>query len=414
MTLARIRQLALLLPLAFGAAISEACAAPADDGGIVAPPGRVATSLTVVPDTVRLGLGDSVQFASTVRFSDGTSEPYAASYRVIGGAAVAAGLFRAPRTAGRHRVAAECACGGKNVADTAEVSVTGFANEPPGGFTRVAEHSFDDLPRRTAVAGTQYAAPGGYWETWGARTVRVVDDATAPAAGGKVAEITWPRGLDDGEQNGTGILARFDRDYKELYVSFRFKILGGTFENQAVGTKLLGYVGYGGYERMNQFYWMLKENSYWTPTGSWGLDGPGGVRAGPFQLESRVSVFYTDHLTDGRNPNTRAVQYLSNNQGTGNTVRLGQWTHMEAHFRLNTKNADGTYNRDGVIRQWIDGRLVQSFTNVDWLTSKTAPLGDHGFWGLNFDPIWGGNSNMIKSRDDRMYLDHVYVSGVRQ
>jgi hypothetical protein len=279
----------------------------------------------------------------------------------------------------------------------------GFPNQP-AGLTRILEHSFDQMPG-TAGTGTNYIISGGHWDNWGYANTTITDDPTAPQSPTRVLQVTWPTGLDDGERQGTGIDGMFGADYGEVYISIRFKILGTTFENQNVGTKLLGYVNYGGYERDNQFYWLLKERPWATG------DGPGGIRTGPFFLESRVSYPYTQVYGTTA---VRGVQYLANNQGTGNTILPGQWVHMEAYFKLNTKNADGTYNRDGIVKQWINGVLVQSYNNADWLTPTTAPLGDHGFYGWHFDPIWGGNDGQIKSRDDNMYLDHVYISGTRQ
>ena len=41
-----------------------------------------------------------------------------------------------------------------------------------------------------------------------------------------------------------------------------------------------------------------------------------------------------------------------------------QWHCLEQHLRLNTRNADGTFNSDGLMEAWFDDELVYRQENL--------------------------------------------------
>ena len=64
---------------------------------------------------------------------------------------------------------------------------------------------------------------------------------------------------------------------------------------------------------------------------------------------------------------------------------------------------------DGIWEWWLDGVLIGSYTDVTFRTTALPA----GFFGRNYNPIWGGCCNgTAKTRDDAIYIDHMYISGI--
>ena len=65
---------------------------------------------------------------------------------------------------------------------------------------------------------------------------------------------------------------------------------------------------------------------------------------------------------------------------------------------------------NGTLKVWINGTQTHNYSNVVWRTSDAPSL----FFGRMWDPTWGGNGNVPnKSRNDFLWIDHVYISAVR-
>ena len=104
---------------------------------------------------------------------------------------------------------------------------------------------------------------------------------------------------------------------------------------------------------------------------------------------------------------TNPSEDFFDNQGQGPQFRAGTWQQVEMYFKIND---DGREN--GIFKLWINGVLVQSHNTVTMVNS--AKNANMGLYDLHFDPIWGGNAGEIKSRNDAVYLDHVFVAGISQ
>ena len=275
-------------------------------------------------------------------------------------------------------------------ADVNTIDVTGVGGEDypnePVGMTQVYHHTCDALPGAGSTATEQEVVAGGSWTLTSATGFDTISDPTAPVNGPTVLRMLWPSGLVD----GNGPSARFDcifgRSYKELYVSYHFKLPGAGspsgWEMQGTTTKMLGYLSYGKTNRRNQFF-------MWFNPLTFAVDS----EPGPWSTKS-------DFTNEYGGPD------ISQNVNTAKLIALG-WNQMELYFKLND---DGVAN--GVHRVWVNGTLVIERTNVTMVGSAFGTT--NGFYQLHFHPIWGGVNGQVKTRDDYLYLADLYASGVEQ
>ena len=63
---------------------------------------------------------------------------------------------------------------------------------------------------------------------------------------------------------------------------------------------------------------------------------------------------------------------------------------------------------NGVMDWWLDGVQIGHYTDVVFRTAQYPS----GFWGRQYDPVWGGGGGAAKTRTDYLWIDHTYLSGV--
>ena len=83
-------------------------------------------------------------------------------------------------------------------------------------------------------------------------------------------------------------------------------------------------------------------------------------------------------------------------------MTAGQWHHWEIVMEANHPD-----RRDGKLSWWIDGELAMRYDDMVY----RLPSAPRGFWRLKCNPTWGGTGE-TKTRDDRILVDHLYLSGV--
>ena len=92
-----------------------------------------------------------------------------------------------------------------------------------------------------------------------------------------------------------------------------------------------------------------------------------------------------DHLYDFQGNNPVGHRYGGESQrqhdwgqkgGLGGVLYAGRWYCVEKEYLLNTVRSDGTYDADGALRTWIDGKLVHERTGMVF---RTLPLHDPGY-----------------------------------
>ena len=368
------------------------------------PAGATVDSVVIAPSGITLAPGSSQQFTATRYFSDGSHRFDGVTFSATGGSVSTNGLYTAGASTGNFRVVATDPSSGRS--DTAQITVqaavapptggSGNAGYPhlPSGFERVCENSFDGIPGQGR--GTEYVVPGGHWSTSRSEDMAVVTD---PQTSSSVLRLTFPAGMHDGVSPHARFDCAFGHPYKELYVSWRVKIPTPDFENQiAPGVKLLGYISYGNTDYDNQFFLQMMSTQ---DVGAWSQSHFSTVQSGPWRFRTDFTRQYAPDNT------TNPSEDFFDNQGQGPQFRAGAWQQVEMYFKIND---DGREN--GIFKLWINGVLVQSHNTVTMVNS--AKNANMGLYDLHFDPIWGGNAGEIKSRNDAVYLDHVFVAGVSQ
>ena len=258
-------------------------------------------------------------------------------------------------------------------------------HEPPG-YVPFLETRFDCLPGDDCGGSV-----GRWWVTpskWQRTHLSIVVDTTVPTGGNhRVLQIQFPKGLKDGTSPAhfRGWAAD-GREYRSVYFSEWLRIGGEDgYENQSVGTKLW-YLAYGRNNRQNQFFVMLMGH---------------GHQELMREFRLRLDATFEYAPPGSRNP---SQDYYAN-QGAEYVLSTGRWHRLEA---LMTLNDDGREN--GKLEVWVDGLPYASYHTVTYINSRKGAT--RGFFELNYDPIYGGNSGDVRTRDDFMYVDHIYLSGL--
>jgi hypothetical protein len=86
--------------------------------------------------------------------------------------------------------------------------------------------------------------------------------------------------------------------------------------------------------------------------------------------------------------------------GLGGTLYAGRWYLVEGQMRTNTAASNGTWQPDGILRLWLDGRLVWAKTDMVFRTlpahnpaydpSKLRPARELGITGFRLNFFAGG------------------------
>ena len=344
------------------------------------------TSLRLTPKPVAVLVSDTTRFTASATWSNGTTTlPVPKTWSATGGTIDTTGKYTAHDTAGTYRVIVSG--GGK--ADTAVVTVQAAGQAPgtlypnqPAGYTRIAEHNFSAIP----------SGSNGLFGAWAydgsanmAITTMAADSAQSPRS---VLQFTYSAGLQAGYGPGGDFFGWISTvsvpsapEYSSIYESLYFQIVGTSFETQAWGVKLLGYWGVG-----QKYTW------------------PGGV---PNQIFSRIVNGDSTRIMSSWKFQILGQNHIdwtrAQNSDTTARITAGPWHHFEAVMTLNT-----AADTNGVLKVWIDGHQLMNYSNVLYRTLAAAS----GFYGRDYHPIWGGAGGRVRSREDRLRLDHLYLSGI--
>ncbi len=211
--------------------------------------------------------------------------------------------------------------------------------------------------------------------------ISLASDPTAPGSPPGVIVTRFPDRWVAGRApvywNGWDSAGPMGGQKRELYVSLWIKLDGTEFEIAPAVTKL-GFIGYGQSPKgvgVNQGFFFI-------PNGKQARSG----RAFPLAFEQQNHV--------SRN--------LHQNQGGRPVMTVGVWHHWEAVLRLNTVDRP-----DGSFQMWVDGAPV--IEQRDVVYRKTGQ--PNGFTMFTWNPTWGG-LHATKTREDRILIDDVYLSGV--
>ena len=237
---------------------------------------------------------------------------------------------------------------------------SGGPNEP-AGFVPIAQSAKGGAGRTT-----------GAWRIWsGEDNVEVKEDPEAPASGG-FHRYRYPEGLPPGRgPMGESGWSEPPVNALEIYFTMWYRLVDtgrGNWESHEVMTKQ-GFFGVGNCGGTNEAYFSIQ----------------GGIRSSfdlRFHQQGPVA--------------SRSIAPLR-----GNVIRVGEWHRIEMHARVNDLG-----RRNGLLRIWVDNRLVLRERDVVWRNREH----DCGFRRWVWNPTWGGMGGEPRSRDDFVDIAHVYIS----
>lgn len=266
--------------------------------------------------------------------------------------------------------------------DVAPSFITAAVTNQPSGFSPIAEWAATAMIPISTCAASNYGITSGRWCRWYSSTgTGLATDAAGPKTPSGVLQFRLPRGMTPGGSYGMVSMwsTTQGQEYSKIYESGWIKIPSSNFEMHApsAGLKMLGLWGVGkkGYSNNQLVGWTA---------------GVGTNPVSAFLFELRV---HQDIKTQTLRPNV------------GNQLfTAGKWHQYEMLMEINSLG-----QANGKFQMWWDGIKTHNYSNVVYRT-YTYPA---KFFGRKIDPVWGGNGGSNKSREDRVWFDHVYISGVK-
>jgi hypothetical protein len=259
---------------------------------------------------------------------------------------------------------------------------TSLTNQPTG-FSPIAEWSAASLWPLGTTATSGYGIISGRWGRWYNATSSA-SDASAPKSSSGTLQFKWPKGLTPGTSPGmvTAWTSTSGTEYSKVYESGWVKIPSSSFEQHgpSYGLKMFGFWASGRKNYSNS------QNFGWTR----------GPRTNP------VSAFQFI-LMQQQIVNRAMTPNVAHNLGTY-YFTAGKWHRYEILMEINTIG-----QANGKFKMWWNGVKTHDYSNVVWRTS-TYPA---KFFARKWDPVWGGSGGSSKTRDDRLLVDHLYISGVK-
>lgn len=325
-------------------------------------PAPVAT-VAVSPGTASFAVGGTQQLTATLRDASGnvlmgrtvTWTSSALTVATVSGSGLVTALL-----AGTTTITATS----EGQSGTATVTVTalppppssgGWTNEPTG-VTVVSDYGFNDLFPITD-ADTPISGGSGWNSIYnGNGYMTRGSDASAPLSPSNVVQFLYPIGFPGSQGPATAWhpLPGLTR----AYVGQWWKV-SNPWQGHASNVNKIGYL-------------VVSAGSIFLA-----MYGPPG---GPYEL--RVFPQFTGVSQDvWLTPNVAHVP-----------VTLGTWHKLEWLVDFN----------GGVVKWWMDGQLLGSYTGV--------PMPTSGFIEYHLDPVWGGCCD-TKTETDYYWFDHIHISG---
>jgi hypothetical protein len=248
-----------------------------------------------------------------------------------------------------HDAAGNLAVSGDATFTTVAANLSPWPHEP-AGFVPYTDWGVGAL----AASGWNTVNTNGY--------ASIVSDTTAPVSAPAAGQWRYPIGFAGGTAPAT-MYYPLPNPFDEGFVGVAWK----------ASNPWQGHISY-----VNKILFLQSRNSscgnlYVT------MYGPPG---GPYDLRVAPEWGNWNWLT----PNATNVP-----------VTLGAWHKIELYFKYNTAG-----NSDGIVRWWMDGTLIGSYSNISF-----HPSGCFGEFQLS--PTWGGVTD-TKNEVDYYWFDHVHIS----
>lgn len=324
------------------------------------------SSISVSPSSASVTVGQSTQLSAVARDANGNLIPNvlfawsssSASIAQVNGTGLVSGV-----AAGSSTVSASA--GGRS--GSAAISVASASEPPPpsggGSGTWPNEPAGFRVVTDNPFASRNYT---GWQPNNRQATVTISSDSSAPFSGSTVLQANFPAGFPDGHEPGV--------DYVPVGSGMRE-----------------GYIGY--WVRSNpewqvnpypDSYAGVKSTFLWFGTGGYMFMG-WGQWAGLSSLEPVI-----------QGSGARTFETTTGVHRTANYIRPGQWHQVEIYFRTNDSG-----QQNGILRWWVNGRLIGSYTNAVFPGSTLQAFSIDNTLG-------GGGQN--KSQNDWIRYAHVRIS----
>lgn len=228
------------------------------------------------------------------------------------------------------------------------------------------------------------------------------------AIGIKAYKMTIPKGEYGGEFGRWMLWSNLGYEPEELYtraymrMGTNFDSMGGKFPLGFDGT-YIKYQHYSGVNPVTGRDWTRSDapeyagNGGNTSNGTNGWSARGGFfaqdcdssgscasadEANPFFKSGyRVLDYYSYHADQ---PDAKGDPFLWSN-GYLDLIPKNKWVSVEHYVKLNTVNKDGSGNKDGILRVWIDGRLA--FEKTDFRV-RNWPGNYAGAMNIKVYSVW--------------------------
>jgi hypothetical protein len=227
-----------------------------------------------------------------------------------------------------------------------------------------------DFPRQAIPGGT------GTWGKNPTSNLFTLTDSSAPVTPSTVLRTRYLDGLSSGASpclwSAWGTVS--SQQYRELYLSYRVRFDGTTWENETDGIKF-GLFAYG------------------QPSGA-NNQGVLKVRPGGRRGSFNVHFVQQNHVNKTYNSN--------------GVITVGQWSRLEV---LLTVNDIGSAN--GKIRMFFNGveaTITPANGTGSWDTVTFRDASNpNAFYGFKWDPVWGGSTPGL-TKTGTEYIDHDEVA----
>lgn len=211
---------------------------------------------------------------------------------------------------------------------------------------------------------------------WGSDSPpQIVSDGTAPASASNVARQTFPSGFVGGVSPNNFYFPI--PGARELYAGYWWKASNPWQGHSSNGNKIHFFMG-------NNGSWNQVVEMYGPVSGPW--------RYSIYFPNSSVS---NSHLSPSYGDAVGTRHIFPNISDP--PVTLGAWHRIEHYAKMSTTPT----SRDGILRWWVDGVLVGSFTDVNYPQETISEF--------QFSPTWGGVGD-TKTQTDYFQWDHVRIS----
>ncbi len=236
----------------------------------------------------------------------------------------------------------------------------------------------------------------------------------------KVLDVLFPKGKFGPKETGASWIVKFPGVYEQLSLEYKVMFNKGFLfsRDKLIGGKLPGLMGgksISGNANANG-------SNGWTSRIMWGQQGRGlgyvyypdmrdhdnNKQACPRtgQRTEDCKIYRNKYFTYSVNSNSQCISEWPEAKDEFKFESKRFYT-IKQHIKMNTANPPQEGNRDGVIKIWVDDRLLLNCTNI-----RFRDVPGLGIDSLLFNTFFGGNTAQSSAHptDENIYFDDILVS----